>query len=96
MSRDKYADKKPPLDERYRAVVNVPVEATPLDEPDETACLRIARYRDGRIAVQLEIDDKVVRGGPGVRAKRDGLADLARATSDLQKLVAAPVGRGRR
>ncbi len=71
-------------------------EPIPLDEPDETACLRIARYKDGRLAVQLEINEDVKRGNAEPRGKREALADLARAVGDLQALVAAPVGRGRR
>lgn len=108
MSRDKYADKKPvtaraPIecDDDFTAPppyhVDVLIYAPPkLPEPDETACLRIARWKSGELVVQLEINDTVVTGGPGQLPRRESLANLARAIEKLRRMVAVPVGRAKR
>ncbi len=61
-----------------------------------TAVLSFARGHDGRMAVQLEIDGELRRGGPDMLGKRDATVELMRAVDDFKKLVAAPIGRGRR
>lgn len=79
--------------------LNAAAREASMPDPNEietTATLSFARSRGGSIAVMLEVDGVVTRGRADLRSKREGLADLMRCVDDLGKLVAAPVGRGKR